>query len=116
MEVYRKNTKGHPTYVRYRFTTSTGIYTKTLPAPESIWKGLKPGDTINVRYVPTDPAVSHPADWEVEVMPRFVAVLIPLLLAILPCVIAYWIRRQWRLLSQGRPAPRVVTSVKSQGT
>lgn len=59
-EVTETETKGRTHSVTLRFTTSDGRQVETWVVPESC--GLKqPGDTIKVRYLPSDPHTAQDA-------------------------------------------------------
>src|SRR5947207_8929734 len=64
VDVWRASNKERERRVRYRFTVGEQIFTETAKVPRAIWEGLKPGEPLAVRYLPADPAINHPFEWE----------------------------------------------------
>jgi hypothetical protein len=111
--VWRAGGKDSRHMVSYRFAAGAADEIDgRSSAPAAIWKGLVPGGSLPVRYVPGRPEINHPAEWESSGAPVWLAwVLFPILAG--PAVAFFiLIRRQSRLLSEGRPAPGKVTEVK----
>jgi len=81
-------------------------------APHDLWRTLKVGDRIPVRYIPADPSVNHPASWPVSVTPEWIVAFVPASFLAITAIFGWMIRRQWRLLAEGRPAPGVVTKAR----
>jgi Protein of unknown function (DUF3592) len=110
--LWRSGDKESTPRMRYRFAVDGREYTGSTKVPRTIWRTLEQGMSLDVRYLPIDPSVSHPVQWRPRVTPWFLAVLIPVFFAGFAVLMTYPLRRQWRLLSEGRPAPGVVTSVR----
>jgi hypothetical protein len=112
VELWRASNKEHERRMRYRFMVEGRVFTATTKVPRAIWERLKVGAPLPVQYVPADPAINHPAEWERGATPAWLPFLFGPFFGGLG-ILMYWaIRRQWRLLGEGRPAPGVVTSVK----
>jgi hypothetical protein len=94
--------------VSYRFDAGDG----KAEAPARIWKSLKAGGPLAIRYVPGRPQINHPAAWAVSRAPMLLAYLVGAILWMPAMVFVILIRKQMRLLSEGRPAPGVVTRIK----
>ena len=110
--VWREGDKEETRMVAYRFTADGREIDGRSSAPSAIWRGLKKGSPLAVRFVPGHPEISHPAGWEKSVTPIWLAFLAGGSLLLAPAIFAAMIRKQSRLLSEGRAAPGVVTGVK----
>ena len=76
------------------------------------WRGLKPGDPLAVRYLPSRPEVNQPGAGVPDPPPAWIAGMLPLMFVWLPIMFWFMIRAQWRLLADGVPAQAVVTRIK----
>ena len=110
--VWRDGSKEHTPRVSYRFEADGEGFTGRSDAPSGLWRTLKAGDSLRVRYLPTDPSVNHPADWRMSVTPQWLPLLIPVIFLGLAAMFGGLIRRQWRLLMEGRPAPGLVVKAR----
>lgn len=98
--------------VRYEFQVDGLSRIGSSKVPTRIWQTLRVGDTMPIRYLPGDPGINHPAGWRMGVTPAWVAILVPGILLGMSGLVVLLIRRQWLLLSEGRPAPGVVVKVR----
>jgi len=98
--------------VAYVFSIQGSERSGTSDVPSRTWKTLQVGDSLEVRYVAASPSINHPAGWRMPVTPFWLALLIPLIVALCSCLMVFQVRRQWRLLTEGRPAPGVVTKTR----
>ena len=98
--------------VSYRFTADDRQWTGQVSVPRRIWTGLHSGDPLPIRYVPGQPGINHPSQWPYTHAPNWLPWL--LLVSLSWPALLFWglIRRQWRLLSEGRAAPGVVTRLR----
>ena len=112
LRVWRNGGKENTPRVRYRFEVQGRELVASHSVPKAIWDTLQAGSSIPVRYVPAQPAINHPAEWNVRVMPWFVSVLVAAMFLVMTSVMSLLIRGQWRLLAEGRPAPGIVTGYK----
>jgi hypothetical protein len=102
--------------VAYRFDYQGSIYTRSVGAPIGQWRDLPVGATLPVRFVPSDPTISHPVAWQSRGLPAWFPYVMGAFLAALGCLVTLPISRQTRLLAEGRPAPARVTGIrKSKG-
>ena len=99
-------------WIAYRFDYAGRVYTHRAETPRKIWPGLSKGSTIQVRFVPSRPSISHPIAWNAAAFPLWLAYLVAGAMAALSLLPAIVIRRQSRLLTEGRPAPGRVTGFK----
>ncbi len=81
-------------------------------APLRIWRTLQVGSQIRVRYVPSNPQINHPADWQWDVMPAFVPGMSGGFLMVMGLLFVSLIRRDSRLLADGKAAPARVTGYR----
>ncbi|MBP9063108.1 MAG: hypothetical protein KBF81_04945 [Aquabacterium sp.] len=77
----------------------------------SAWRQLQLGEEWKIRYVPADPRVHHPVHMTPSVTPAFVPYLVGGLCLLGGLLIWAVLRRESRLLAEGRIAPAVVTKV-----
>jgi hypothetical protein len=107
--VWRSGDKNQQHLVSYRFTVQERAYAARKGVPPRIWQTLKAGSSLPVRYLPSDPKVNHPTEWNDTPMPNWVPYLVfgALIATAFGCTIP--LRIQMRLLTEGRPAPGTVT-------
>lgn len=90
--------------VIYQYRAGGQVYRKQVAVRRTEWQKLQAGSRLEVRYVPSNPELS----WIPGHEPRGIPVwLVPLMsggLALASWAIAQGIRKQRRLLSEGRPA------------
>lgn len=115
--LWRKTGDGEPAYAAFHFdangTRIDGESRMRLPA----WRELRAGSTVVVRYLPETPRAFVVAGERGGRMPFGVPYAVSFALAALALLCAVPVRRQRRLLSEGRPAPAIVTTVrKTHGT
>lgn len=110
---FRSGDKNEQRRINYEFQYEGHTYRNTANTPAKIWSTLIVGSIIPVRFVPGRPELNHPADWQRDDLPAWVAGLVALGLTIPGLLLLYMIRRQRELLAEGRPAPAVVTGHRS---
>jgi hypothetical protein len=103
--------KSETRMVAYEFQHSGHTYHGSSDAPRRIWGSLQVGAPLTVRFLPANPKLNHPAGWETYGMPKFLPGAMSALLVLLGGLIVFAIRRESRLLSEGRPALARVTKV-----
>lgn len=106
---WRADDKDHTPMIAYQFEHQGHLYHGTSSTPDKRWENLDVGSPISIRFVPDRPEVSHPSDWQVEVMPRWMPAGMGALLAVFGLLPRLLIRRQRGLLRDGRAAPARVT-------
>jgi hypothetical protein len=79
-----------------------------VKTPKNIWSKLEVGSPIDIRVTPGRPERNHPEDWGRNDMPAWLPPVLAAFLAGIGLFLIFLIRRQMRLLSEGRPAPGVV--------
>jgi hypothetical protein len=101
--------------VRYHYSVDGREFEVSGEVSRSTWKTLTEGQEIGVRYDPANPSLSHPSDWEYRVTPVWLAGLVPGMFLLLAVFFMMLLRRQWRLLADGRAAPGIVTKTRRGG-
>ena len=103
----------HPKRViTYRYEAGGRLHTGTTSVGEKTHREVKAGSTIDVGYIPADPAASWMAGHEPGGMPLVAVVLVPIGLALGGVAMAMGLRRQWILMMEGRPALARITEYK----
>ena len=110
--LWRSGEKSETLNVSYRFQIQGSERQGSSAAPSKIWRTLRIGDAIEVRYVPGAPSINHPAAWRMQVTPFWLAFLIPAIAGLFAYLMVFQVRRRWRLLMEGRPAPGIVTKIR----
>ncbi|MBZ5728724.1 MAG: DUF3592 domain-containing protein [Acidobacteriia bacterium] len=108
--VWRSSGKDTTHWVAYRFAFQDREYEGRSKVPLRIWRDLTVGGRLPVRFVPSDPAQSHPAGWPDTPLPLWFPFVLAAVLALASAVPALALRWQARLLADGRAAPGVVTA------
>ena len=99
--------------VRYRYQVGDRTYTGRLLLPERRRGALRAGQSVGVLYLPASPDVSWVSGYEpMDGPPLFLAPFVVLAALVAAALIASTIRRQWRLLEEGRAASGRVTGSK----
>jgi hypothetical protein len=105
---WRSGDKEAQRRIAYLFEYQGRMHEGSSKTPKAIWARLEVGSPIDIRIVPGRPEVNHPAEWQRDDMPAWVPPGIAALLVAVGMFLIWLIRRQIRLLSDGRPAPAVV--------
>jgi hypothetical protein len=98
--------------IAYEFAYGERTYHGSSDTPRRIWRSLSVGSPIAVRVVPLNPELNHPAEWESDGIPRVLPGILAALLVMIGMLMVFVIRREMRLLSEGRPAPGRVTKCR----
>jgi len=109
---WRTDDKSPEHRVAYRFEYQGSIYTRSVNAPLRQWRDLSVGATLPVRFVPSQPTISHPVAWQSRDLPAWFPYAMAALIAALGCLVTLPISSQMRLLAEGRPAPGRVTGIR----
>jgi len=110
--VWRGGEKDSEHRVTYRFENGGRTYSRSVGTPVVIWRTLTPGADLPVRFVPSRPAINHPAAWPSKELPFWLPYLIAAMVAVPAFLLPIPVRREARLLAEGRPAPGRVTGFK----
>ena len=98
--------------ITYRFEYGGRTYSRSVGTPVGIWRALAPGADLPVRFVPSKPATNHPVAWPPNELPAWLPYLLAAMVAIPAFLLPIPVRREARLLAEGRPAPGRVIGFK----
>jgi len=98
--------------VTYDFEYGGQTYSRSVRTPVSIWRTLAPGGALRVRFVPSRPGINHPVAWPQNGLPPWFPYLLAAMVAVPAFLLPIPVRREARLLAEGRPAPGYVTGFK----
>ena len=104
-----KGAKGDSNQVAYAFTANGVRLTGHSDVPAKWWPKIQKAGFIPIRYLPSDPKVNHPADWDQESMPAWFPLAMPAMWVVVAGVLLFKLSRQAAVASEGLPAPAVVT-------
>jgi hypothetical protein len=107
--LWRSGDKNQQHLVSYRFTVQEREYVARKGVPSRIWQKLTVGSSLPVRFLPSDPKVNHPTEWNDTPMPNWLPYLLSGALVVIAFGVTIPLRIQMRLLTEGRPAPGIVT-------
>ncbi|MCU1233288.1 MAG: hypothetical protein JWP63_1255 [Candidatus Solibacter sp.] len=111
--VWRTSDKSNQPRVAYRYQFEGSIYTGSVNAPRDLWRGLKVGSRLIVRFVPSQPSISHPVDWQRRDTPVWLPYLVAAMLAGIGVIPVWRLAFEMRLLAEGRPAAGRVTAIRN---
>ena len=104
-------------YVDYSFIADGKTYKGKAIVPLEVYHTIKSARSLTIQYLPDNPALNHPADWEWSVMSEWDPILtvslvagIGFILFILPKLLA-----ERRLAAEGVPTTGVVTKCSVSG-
>ena len=101
--------KSHTPKVGYAFTANGVRLSGESSVPDALWAGIQKAGFLPVRYLPSNPAINHPAAWEESGPPPWMVFIFPAILAVAGSFVLWNLRRQSRLAAEGVPAAGVVT-------
>jgi Protein of unknown function (DUF3592) len=102
--------RGRAKMVSYIFTAN-GIRIKgEASVPADQWPSIQKAGFLKVRFLPSNPAVNHPAAWdESNSTPAWFPVLVPSMWAVGSVILLITLFRQRKVAAEGQPAAGVVT-------
>ena len=101
--------RGRQGMVGYAFTVNGVRLRGESPVPASQWDRIQKVGFIPIRYLPSNPAVNHPAAWEAATDPTWLPLVFPAIM-IGGAGFLFWnLHRQSQLTAEGTPAAGVVT-------
>jgi hypothetical protein len=100
-------TAGH--HLNYSFTVDGRSFTGNAFLPDRIKDSLQDSDPIQVRYLPSNPAINSPADWQESNPLAWIPFFGPAVLLLISMVVLISTRIDRRLVKEGRTAVAVVT-------
>ena len=111
IRLWRGSDKDRTRHVSYQYQIQGGVYHGSAQPPRSIWEGLTEGSTLRIRYLPSNPLVSRPVDWEPQQPPAWLPLFVPACFAVYTVIIFVMLKKQRSLLEDGRAAPGIVHRV-----
>jgi len=105
---WRENTKERRPMVAYQFEWGGNPYSGRSPLPLRMWNTLAVGSRLAVRFLPENPRHNRPRDWEASPLPAWLPFVAGVVLAAVGALLVWLVRKQMRLLAEGRAAPGLV--------
>ena len=99
-------------FVVFQYHASGRLYERRVTFSRSDTRPIQIGSEVSIRYMPGEPGESWLAGYGPEGPPLVIVFLIPAIMAASTLLISYTLRRQRRLLSEGRAAIGRVTEWK----
>jgi len=102
--------------VRYTFSANSENISANAKVPPESMRGLRESKLITVRYLPSNPAINHPAAWEWSLLSNWPAIFV--LMAFMPFGLfpVRWHRQRKLLAWGGKPVAAVVTKCAADGS
>lgn len=94
--------------VYYSFTVNGTSLTGKADAPKRLEQSLQDSSPLSIRYLPANPAVNHPADWEYGPSDS-VWFILPFPIALSGILFLISLRMERTLVADGVPAAAVIT-------
>jgi hypothetical protein len=110
--LWRGSGDGKPPFAAFHFDADGTRIDAQSRLQLSTWRSWRVGDKVPVRYLRDDPRRFVIDGTREAGVPRWLPFLIGTALALLALLCGEVVRRQRRLLMEGRPAPAVVTAVR----
>ena len=111
-QVLERRGDGPRRVVTYRYNVGGGSYTGRTALRNRDRRVFRPGVPIRIGFVPARPDRSWMIGYEPSGFPLWVIPLTVFSLALVAVALVWSVRRQWILLSEGRPARARVTALK----
>jgi hypothetical protein len=101
--------RGRVPMVGYAFTANGVRLRGEASVPSNLWAGMQKAGFLPVRYLPSNPAINHPAAWDATTSPVWLPFVFPAMLAAGGAFLLWNLHRQSQLVAEGVPAPGLVT-------
>jgi hypothetical protein len=112
VRVLERRGDGPRRVVTYQYNVDGGSYTGQTALRKSDRRAFRPGAPIRIGFVPAQPDRSWMIGYEPSGFPLWLIPLTVFSLVVVAAALVWSVRRQWILLSEGRPAPARVTALK----
>jgi hypothetical protein len=96
-------------WVEYAYQAEGTLYRDRVQLGRRSWEAVKPGSTLQVRYLPANPGSNAVRGHEGRPMPLVIPYLVAGAMAVGAWLVTLPTRSQRHLLAEGRPARAVVT-------
>ena len=110
--LWRGKGDGKPAFAAFHFAADGTRIDAQSRMRTSTWRSLRVGDKLSIFYLPDDPRRFSLDGARERGIPLWLPYVIGSALAMLALLCGEVVRRQRRLLMEGRPAPAVVTKVR----
>jgi hypothetical protein len=111
VRLWKTSGEKNQAWMAYRFDAGGLSREVKIKTPARIWRGLHVGSPIAVRYLPENPGISHPAEWQASRFPAWIAWTIGILICALGGFMQWRVAAQRGLLENGRAAPGAITKI-----
>lgn len=99
-------------WILYQYRVGDRLYRGRVTLRRGPVQGVEPGSRLKIGYLPEEPSRSWLPGREPSGLPVWVALVVPLSVWSSAPWLAWAIRRQWRLLAEGRAALGSVTRIE----
>jgi hypothetical protein len=113
--LWRAGDKSRQPWVAYRFNANSLVYDAQRKLPLTTWKRLAAGSSLEVVYLPSKPELNYPSGNAEDTIPVWLPYLVAVILGSTGVLLLFAIRRERRLLEDGRAAPGIVTAHRKRG-
>src|ERR1041385_8116571 len=100
-------------YLTYEFLAGGSKYKGDSRVSYGYWKSMKVGSSLPIRYLPYDPHHNYADKQPPLITSLWLAILIGGIFLVPGSLMFFRVRRQWRLMKHGQPAPAMVTDNRS---
>jgi hypothetical protein len=104
-----------PEVVRYTFTANGGTVSGMADMPFELVQSFEESTVIKILYLPSNPAINHPAAWEWSLSSEWLVIFILICPPTLFIVMFTSIYRKRKLLIWGKPVTGIVTNCRVSG-
>ena len=101
--------------VRYTFTTVDGPVSDKAEVPSELVSSLEGSTTTTIRYLPSNPAINHPATWEWSLLSEWPMIFVLIGFLTVGAVPSAMLHRQRNVLALGKPVPGVCRKMSRGG-
>lgn len=110
-QITRLWSQGRPIVLKVRYTfVAAGVpYTGEARVPDRFWHSLRDAGSLPIRYLPTNPAINHPAAWELSALSDWDSLAAPIVGVALALFLLGPLRSERRLVAKGLPAVGEIT-------
>jgi hypothetical protein len=113
--LWRARDKSRQPWVAYTFSAGGLVYDAQRKLSLATWTRLEVGSSLEVVYVPSKPELNFPRGHIGKPIPVWLPFLAAVALGSVGLPLLFAIRRERRLLEEGRVAPGVVTEHRKRG-
>ncbi len=98
-------------WVEYAYGVEGRTYEGRLSIGRKSWRSMQENGTLSVRYLRADPRIHFVRGFEAKLLPSWLPIPVAGSLFFIAWLLSKILSRQRRLLSEGRPAPAIVTKI-----